>query len=533
MWKELDSTQKATYKKLMTNFASLSEAFAQKENDSSDTIIAPIIVSKFQETAFKRAFNATIEDIGNSSFDASINNGPDKKYLVGIKSFGVTSGYQKIAQFKQSSQLENWGEYINNIKQRGKDGKSKEDKDDYKTLAIRIAELRNKRIESSKSQLRGFKYKSDVEAVYHVLMPSKAIKNPGENDKPYIAVGETSYLPIDENKIKIEGPTDKNHLQNFRFNDGQHFYQYNSADSQLLMSFKSDEKAKNNESISVAEWPLSYVSDAFDFFANLHDSENDVKTFLQESQNSTLETHPKNNIIENSFTFKIKTEKRSGFNEWFSKSKSTPKEGETAYLKLISKVREVFGENSEFEKNLKYVLFTYFGKEVEKEKRESIRDDLTNQSKIDENLYEMIRKALWRGVSPYEVYIPVPNSKKFNHENPDFFKKGAGELLDTKLVAKPEDRSFPIKFIPSGEELDMILTQSDGKAIQSVDSQYLFGEWVLKNVFQLDDWELLTEEKLDELGINAMTFTKYNNGDPMTLEFTYVDPDNPPFDYWE
>ena len=46
----------------------------------------------------------------------------------------------------------------------------------YLELATKIAILRNERIRSSKEQLKGFKISEDdtnVEAVYHVLMPSK------------------------------------------------------------------------------------------------------------------------------------------------------------------------------------------------------------------------------------------------------------------------------------------------------------------------------------------------------------------------
>lgn len=101
MWNKLPKHQKDNYRKLITNFASLSEAFAQKA-DSNDKI-APIINSKFQETAFQRSFNAQVEDISNSSYDASVISEDNTKYLVGIKSFGVNSGDQKVAQFKSNS----------------------------------------------------------------------------------------------------------------------------------------------------------------------------------------------------------------------------------------------------------------------------------------------------------------------------------------------------------------------------------------------------------------------------------------------
>ena len=110
MWTDLPNNQKQNYQKLITNFASLSEAFAQKEEDD-DSIVAPIVNSKFQETAFQRCFNAFAEDIANTSYDASIDAG-SKKYLIGIKTFGLKSGDQKIAQFKSIAGSPEWARLI-------------------------------------------------------------------------------------------------------------------------------------------------------------------------------------------------------------------------------------------------------------------------------------------------------------------------------------------------------------------------------------------------------------------------------------
>ncbi|EKK21194.1 hypothetical protein B808_462 [Fructilactobacillus florum 8D] len=519
MWEKLNSKQKETYRKLITNFASLSEAFAQKEDESTNAIIAPIINSKYQETSFKNAFNATIEDIGNSSYDASINNGENSKYLVGIKAFGVKSGFQKIAQFKSSSQYENWDSIISGIKERSDNGKSKQDTRDYLKLAKRIAELRNKRINSSKSQLQGFDYTQDVASVYHVLMPSNTIKCPREGDEPYIMVGETSYLPIDISKIKILGPTNKKHLQNFRFTDGNHVYQYNSADSQLLMSFHANfnNKEEDNESIGVEKWSVKYIENAFEFFLNLP---------------SVNISKSKNHVIQ-SFTFPIKTNRRSGFNEWFAGPKNPIRERNKKYLDLVKSGEAIFGVQSDWKKNIDFVLFGKFNSDTDKIKREDVRHRITEKSKPYKELFKKVVVALWRGEKPYEVYIPVPNAHKFNTKNPNFFADNAGILNGKKLESPVSKRTFTLQFLPSGEEMDMVLTQADGKAIQSVNSQYKFGKWVLKNIFQLNDWELLTDKVLDDLNINAMTFKKYDDGRPITLEFTYVDYQNLPNTFWQ
>lgn len=90
MWEELPVSKKQEYKRLILAFASLTGMFAQKSMvDDGD--VAPINNSKFQETAFQRAFDAYAEDIGNTSYDASLQC-EEKKYLVGIKTFGIASG---------------------------------------------------------------------------------------------------------------------------------------------------------------------------------------------------------------------------------------------------------------------------------------------------------------------------------------------------------------------------------------------------------------------------------------------------------
>jgi hypothetical protein len=73
MWEILPSEQKSEYKRMILAFASLTEVFSQKaENNENKESYAPIINSKFQETVFQKAFNASAEDIGNTSYDAAI-----------------------------------------------------------------------------------------------------------------------------------------------------------------------------------------------------------------------------------------------------------------------------------------------------------------------------------------------------------------------------------------------------------------------------------------------------------------------------
>ena len=76
MWFELDEKDRDLYKRLILAYASLSEAFAQKEDFSQNTdnkkLIRPIVNSKFQEACFQYAFKASAEDIRNTSFDVAV-----------------------------------------------------------------------------------------------------------------------------------------------------------------------------------------------------------------------------------------------------------------------------------------------------------------------------------------------------------------------------------------------------------------------------------------------------------------------------
>ena len=113
MWEHLKQEQKEKYKTLITNFASLSEAFSQKaEVDEKNSA----------------------EDIANTSYDASVVVDENHKYLVGIKSFGLNSGDQKIAQFKKDSQ--SWNELLSEITFYAEISPDKESADREKLWAI-------------------------------------------------------------------------------------------------------------------------------------------------------------------------------------------------------------------------------------------------------------------------------------------------------------------------------------------------------------------------------------------------------------
>ena len=148
----------------------------------------------------------------------------------------------------------------------------------------------------------------------------------------------------------------------------------------------------------------------------------------------------------------------------------------------------------------------------------------------DDYLTNEIEKMVYRPVG--EVYIPIPDSKKFHKNFPDFFAKDAGKLEEGKssLALPKENRTFKLKFISSGNVIDAYINQDAGKAIQSIDRQDILGEWLLRGVFQLEERELLTSERLAELHINAIRFIKYVDAEEIGIEFIWIDENNPPED---
>lgn len=497
MWEKLPKDQKEKYKKLIVNFASLSEAFAQKADDQESVV--PIVNSKFQEAAFQRAFNATAEDIANSSYDASIKSDDGKAYLVGIKSFGIGSGDQKIAQFKAQSV-----EWIQDIKElqnmKGKDISeiSFANSAIYMRLAKMISNLRNERIRSSREQLRGFRVKLfNPEEVYHVLMPSK------KGEPLQIHVGETSYNEIDINKLKVLGPTSSNTPSNFRFTDDKHIYKYTSADSQLYMTF-------NNRDIVVESWDISYIDDALSFFENLTNS-----TLIKE-ENKHYE----------SYSWPIIVQPFSGFNAFYGGSK-LPKPNRK---QRILQIQELYQSQidpkglNQVIKYLKEILLTTRQTDDEKKKMILVRSNLLDLVKSFQNdkLISDITKLVFRPVS--EMYIPIPEARQFHANHPQFFGDNIARLKagESSLELPKEERRFTLKLLPSGDELSAYICQDSGKGIQSYNEQGILGEWILRKVFQLQEYEPLTQTKLNELGINGLRFTKLDEG-IIGLEFIWSD----------
>ena len=275
--------------------------------------------------------------------------------------------------------------------------------------------------------------------------------------KPQIHVGETTYLPVDLDNLKILGSTTKNNPTNFRFTDGQHDYKYTAADSQLHMTFNA---------------------------------------FNGGSKLAKKERLPRILKIQDKFKDSLAPE-------------------ELAFVTF----------------SLEEILLKKWSTKEEKAQMKSIREDLIRfvHETGNEKLVKEIEQLVYRPVS--EVYIPLPDSKHFHDERPDFFGKGIGrfEPGTSKLALPKDERTFKLRFLSSGDVITAYINQEAGKAIQSTDKQEILGNWILRGVFQLKDREILTGKKLSQLEINGIRLSKFKNGE-IGIDFIWIDMDNPPAD---
>lgn len=537
MWESLPLTGKKEYKRLILAFASLTEMFAQKASEE-DAEVAPIINSKFQETAFQRAFHAVAEDIGNTSYDVSVEH-DGKKYLIGIKTFGISSGDQKVAQFK--AKHDEWADIIDRIKANSGTASSKEEIDSlnqelYLELATRIAQIRNERIDSSCANIRGFRIDVDdkeVHSVYHVLMPSD------KNDSPKIFVGETSYDKININSLQVLGCTGKNNPTNFFFTDGNHTYKYTSADSQLHMNF-------TNREIICDEWDVKYAEDAYAIFAQIADMvypelSEDVDSKKTPSDIDFNFTFIPERQIEESVCWTIwnrdgETELYSGFNSFYG---TGSKMGMDQRIQRINRIYDNYsdqvdiGKLKELKDGLSSFLLEPASTSSEKALKARLRKYLVGivTSMGNSDLKGDVTKVLYRPMD--EMYIPIPDSAQFHRNHPNFFGPGYGELVKgtSKLKLPKEQRVFNLVFDPSGDVMPAYITQDFGKAIESAEKQSYLGEWILRGVFQLGEYEPLTSTRLREININGLRFSKYKKSDDVHLEFIWIDENKPPKGY--
>ena len=99
---------------------------------------------------------------------------------------------------------------------------------------------------------------------------------------------------------------------------------------------------------------------------------------------------------------------------------------------------------------------------------------------------------------PDEVYIPIPSWIHKLHE--DFFPYNTNDF---------KSESFHV-LLPNKKILKMKVAQENGKALMSDPNKDL-GEWILRDILDLKEYEILTKNKLDLLGIDSVKLRKINS----------------------
>lgn len=118
--------------------------------------------------------------------------------------------------------------------------------------------------------------------------------------------------------------------------------------------------------------------------------------------------------------------------------------------------------------------------------------DRTNRVEERSGLNQWNAKGRPRDLN--EAYIPIPS---WIHSNfPNFFPA----------------RHVPFSLeLPNGEVIQAKMCQGGRKALMSKPNNAL-GEWILRDVLDLDEGQLLTKEKLDEIGLDAVVIYKDSPG---------------------
>lgn len=111
--------------------------------------------------------------------------------------------------------------------------------------------------------------------------------------------------------------------------------------------------------------------------------------------------------------------------------------------------------------------------------------------------------AKGRPRDPDELYIPYPAEDR--NRNSDFFP-GRDTIFSLRL--------------PDGQVISAKICQEAGKAIMSNPNRDL-GKWLLRTVFELPEWTLVTYEMLLRFGVDSVIFTKHGELD-YSVDFAEV-----------
>lgn len=142
-----------------------------------------------------------------------------------------------------------------------------------------------------------------------------------------------------------------------------------------------------------------------------------------------------------------------------------------------------------------YIILPLYSPEAKKKSKEPI---VPEKSQLNQ------WNAGGRKRDPGEVYIGIPS--KIRNNAPDFFPE--------------KDVVFNLK-IPNGNILSAKVCQDGSKALMTNPNKAL-ADWMLRDVLMLQENEILTYDKLREIGYDSVKITKSTNDDYF-IDFTKVD----------
>ena len=142
-----------------------------------------------------------------------------------------------------------------------------------------------------------------------------------------------------------------------------------------------------------------------------------------------------------------------------------------------------------------YIILPLYSPEAKKKLKEPI---VPEKSQLNQ------WNAGGRKRDPGEVYIGIPS--KIRNNAPDFFPE--------------KDVVFNLK-IPNGNILSAKVCQDGSKALMTNPNKAL-ADWMLRDVLMLQENEILTYDKLREIGYDSVKITKSTNDDYF-IDFTKLD----------
>lgn len=239
IWDKYTECERDSYILYLKSYASLSKLFIQKSGQ-----LIPYLDSKFQESAYAKAFGSEVVDINNTPHDILSIFGQER-IGIGIKTWmDSNASYQKVMQLK----------------------KYREELDTFTSdddLIEFLSKLRNQKLESDHHRL-GLNSNSNI---YHYIT----------RDIGSFSIFECPYLKSDLSNIRPEkGPKNSKAIY---WTDGFNKFKYTKADSQIHKLF--DPNVKHN--VNVKTLPIEILQDPFNFITDFY-TDNFKNNFLLKSE---------------------------------------------------------------------------------------------------------------------------------------------------------------------------------------------------------------------------------------------------------